>query len=244
MRPLTSLELLNVWERGFSEKPARRALLLLAAASPEECMDDLARISIGKRDDRLLTLRDWMFGSRLTCLAECVRCSAQLESTLTVEQIRARSDVETADTHQLTTSEFTLTFRVPNTMDVQAIENCADGVSAREKLLDRCVLETTRQGEAIARTQLPDDIVAELLSRMERADPQADIRVSLECPACRHRWESTFDIVSFLWKEIHAWATRLLREVDKLARVYGWRELDIVSMSPLRRRLYLEMVSS
>jgi hypothetical protein len=33
-----------------------------------------------------------------------------------------------------------------------------------------------------------------------------------------------------------------MREVHRLARVYGWREADILSMSASRRQFYLEMV--
>jgi len=52
-----------------------------------------------------------------------------------------------------------------------------------------------------------------------------------------------FDIVSFFWSEICVQAKRLLREVHILARAYGWREADILSMSAARRQLYLEMVT-
>ena len=51
------------------------------------------------------------------------------------------------------------------------------------------------------------------------------------------------DIASFFWSEIHSWAQRALREVATLARAYGWREADILSMSARRRQAYLEMIS-
>ena len=62
-----------------------------------------------------------------------------------------------------------------------------------------------------------------------------------ECPACDHRWSTVFDIASYLWSEIHAWAKRLLRTVDTLARTYAWREADILALSPSRRQIYLEL---
>jgi hypothetical protein len=34
----------------------------------------------------------------------------------------------------------------------------------------------------------------------------------------------------------------VLREVHILASAYGWREDDILAMSPARRRIYLEML--
>jgi hypothetical protein len=50
------------------------------------------------------------------------------------------------------------------------------------------------------------------------------------------------DIASYLWSEIHAWAGRMLRDVHALAAAYGWREADILAMSPWRRQAYLEMI--
>jgi hypothetical protein len=51
-----------------------------------------------------------------------------------------------------------------------------------------------------------------------------------------------FDIASFFWTEIAAEAKRLLGEVHILASAYGWREADILSLNPLRRRFYLEAI--
>ncbi len=51
-----------------------------------------------------------------------------------------------------------------------------------------------------------------------------------------------FDIVSFLWNELNAWAIRTLREVHILASAYGWSETDILAMSPWRRQFYLEVL--
>ena len=66
--------------------------------------------------------------------------------------------------------------------------------------------------------------------------------LSLSCPDCGHCWDVPFDIVSYFWGELHVWAQRVLREVHTLASAYGWREADILGLSPLRRELYLQMV--
>ena len=64
---------------------------------------------------------------------------------------------------------------------------------------------------------------------------------ALYCPECGHRWHATFDIVSFFWSEIDAWAYRTLHQVHRLASAYGWREADILAMSPWRRQFYLSL---
>ena len=57
---------------------------------------------------------------------------------------------------------------------------------------------------------------------MLEADPQAEIILVFSCPGCARRWEMLFDIAHFFWNEIAAEARRLLREIDALARAYGW----------------------
>ena len=73
--------------------------------------------------------------------------------------------------------------------------------------------------------------------------PWAEIELNLQCPACRHCWSSLLDIVSFFWSEVSNQVKRLLAEVHLLARAYGWREADILSMSAARRKAYLDMVT-
>jgi hypothetical protein len=90
---------------------------------------------------------------------------------------------------------------------------------------------------------LPDHILKALSRRMDELDPQADIRMQLTCPRCAHQWETLFDIASILWHEINHWAERMLLTVHRLAKAYGWSEQDILSMSPIRRQFYLELVT-
>jgi hypothetical protein len=88
MRPLTAQELLDVWERGLALPPVQRALALLAAACPETPPEALARESVGRRDGRLLWLREWTFGPRLVSLAACPACGERLETAFDVADIR------------------------------------------------------------------------------------------------------------------------------------------------------------
>ena len=74
-------------------------------------------------------------------------------------------------------------------------------------------------------------------------DPQADVELTLSCPACAHQWTTAFDIISFFWEEINVWAYRTLYQVHQLASAYGWNEADILTMNPWKRQFYLKMVS-
>jgi hypothetical protein len=64
----------------------------------------------------------------------------------------------------------------------------------------------------------------------------------LTCDACGTRSSSAFDIRTFFWRELAARARHILLGVHELARAYGWRESEVLSLSPTRRQRYLELV--
>jgi hypothetical protein len=241
MRSLSAAELLAVWEEGCIAPLAKQALLLLAAACPEEALNDLAQLSIGQRDGRLLTLRTWHFGDQLACLVTCPACHRQLELIFTTHDIQAPPPARRNKTMRLRRGGYDVCFRLPNTLDLLARPVIANGQAA---LLDRCVLKARHKGKVTAVTELPDAIVIAIAERMAKADQQAEVQLVLNCPFCDHEWLANFDIISFFWTEINAWALRLLHEVHRLASAYGWREADILSLSPWRRRLYLGMIGA
>lgn len=253
MRALSASELLAVWEQGLAQEPVQRALALLAAASPEISFEALAQLSLGQRDACLLTLREWTFGPHLASLATCPGCSERLELTFEVADLRAtppsllpRSEGEGglgAETLSLSIAGYEVRFRLPNSLDLAAIAGYGDAAAGRQVLLERCLLATQRNGQETTADQLPAEVVEAVVTQMGQADPQADVQLALTCPACGHQWQAAFDIVSFFWSEISVWAYRLLYEVHTLALAYGWREADILALSPWRRQFYLEMVS-
>lgn len=235
-------ELLDIWEVGASLPPPRRALLLLAASCPETDSDELAALPIGDRDARLLQLRECLFGTELTLVAACPACNEPLQSRLRTADIRTGPERPSASTHTLSTDGYDISFRLPVCADLIALNEAADADTARGWLLARCVVQARNpDGDSIQPQSLPAPVVATMAAQMAAADPQTDVRLDLVCPACAHRWQAMFDIAMFLWSELQAWARRTLREVDVLARAYGWRETDVLALSPTRRQIYLEL---
>jgi hypothetical protein len=96
----------------------------------------------------------------------------------------------------------------------------------------------------IAFEALPGQALEALQAQLEETDPFAALELQIHCPHCGNVTESDFDIADFLWREVEAEAMRLLRDVHVLARQYGWREADIIAMSPLRRQMYVEMANA
>jgi hypothetical protein len=131
------------------------------------------------------------------------------------------------------------TFRLPTSRDLLAL---SDSDSAYRGLLQRCILEVhDDRGDAVTVDSLSPEIVSAIEARMTEIDPQAEIDLALECPHCRHGWAAAFDIATFLWKELHVWALRTLRDVHSLARSYGWHEADVLALSATRRQIYMEL---
>jgi hypothetical protein len=239
MDNLSASELLDVWERGFARPLPGRILKLLAAAFPDESIDELAELSIGCRDARLLRLRERLFGPELTAVAQCPACGEQVESTFRVDDVRLEDEDAAQPLHSVGVEGYRATFRLPTSSDLLAL---TDPRTARETLLTRCLNEVFGpDGEAVSVGALPAEVTSAIAGQMAAADPQADIELRVSCPSCDHRWAAAFDIASFLWKELHAWALRTLRDVSRLARSYGWRETDVLSLSATRRQIYLEL---
>ena len=88
------------------------------------------------------------------------------------------------------------------------------------------------------------DDIDEIGDLLAAADPVAEIRIALRCPACGNEQDEVLDIATFLWAEVAALAKRLLREVHALASAYGWTEAEALSLSAARRSLYMEMVQA
>ena len=132
-------------------------------------------------------------------------------------------------------------FRLPNSLDLLTVAGGEEIHARRDALLRRCILQVDQGGNPKTVADLPAAVVESIVERMAEADPQADVQLAFVCPCCAHEWTEVFDIVSFFWSEINAWAYRTLRDVHVLASAYGWQESEILALSPVRLQAYLEM---
>jgi hypothetical protein len=237
---LDASTLLSLWEAGAGELLLGRALSLLPAAYPERSMAEWARAPIGERDSRLLDLRECLFGSRLEMLAPCPRCGEMLELNFQTGDVRARAQAPESLGH-LARDGYEIEYRLPASEDLLAVAN--DAEHAANLLFDRCIVRARQNGAEIAAAALPDQIRQAVESEMPALDPSAECQVALECARCGHQWTVLFDIVSYLWSELEDWAQRTLRDVHALASAYGWSEREILSLSPGRRQLYVELAT-
>jgi len=240
MQGLTAKEILSVWEAGQYQTPAERALSLLSTFCPETSPDELERMSVGRRDELLLTFRELLFGSRFTATTTCPHCRMLLDLGFSTAEVRTEMPDVQAEEFAVTVGEYEFNCRLPDSHDLLAVRHETNTHEITAVLFARCVRQTN--GDEVDLASLPDEVSEAVVAEIARRDPQGDIQFDLVCPDCSHEWEAIFDIVTFAWNEISVWACRLLRQVHMLAAAYGWREAEILALSPFRRQMYLEML--
>lgn len=241
MQHLSASRLLNTWERGRRLSGVERALLLLAAAAPEDPAEATEALPIGPRDSRILDLRAAVFGPRLDAVVSCPACGERLEFAMAAPEMPFRNDVNLPGTLSVSSDGYEIAFRLPTSEDLVAVAQQREA-DRRSALLDRCIRDARRDDLPINVDALPETVVAAVVERMAAFDPSTTLQIDLACPGCGHEWHNPFDIVAFLWAEVDAWAMRTLYEVHALASAYGWGEADILAMSAWRRHRYMQMV--
>jgi hypothetical protein len=230
---LSQHHLLDLWERGARLHPLDQGLLALHTALPEVKPEAIADWTLGRRNRALLELHCACFGPSLRAWAACLNCGEKMEF-----EVEARSLLGTfaEDAHpQPSIVVNDHSFRLPTSRDLVQAARAGDAAQGALRLLQIChvgdhpVDWTTEELEEVG-------------EQFAKADPIAEPRLSLACPVCGEAQEQVFDPVTFLWSELQAIARKLLLEVHALASTYGWTEREILSLSDLRRSLYLQMV--
>lgn len=245
MHPPHPEQLLRLWEEGLQQSLLDRSVRLLAASCSVAELSPVYRMSIGERDVRLLQLREWMFGHRLKNMATCPACGQLTEWETSTHDLRLQSipGTLTERTFNIDLNGYSVRFRLPASSDM--VKAIADKNARNEAfILSGCILEAKQEDTNADKEKLPPEVYSAIEQRMSEEDPQADIRMKISCPDCTHTWETRFDIMSYLWAEITSWAKRILRDIYLLARTFHWSEKDILSMTPQRRQLYLQMIGT
>ncbi|MEU1179176.1 hypothetical protein ABZ464_16275 [Streptomyces sp. NPDC005820] len=233
-------ELLAAWEIGLTlpASSAQRAVLLHALARPGRAADDLLGVPVGTRDADLLGLRAELFGDVLSVRIGCPACGADLEFDVDTTGLAAAAPA--AEPKPLTDGDWTVRFRLPTPADLLAVHDRA-AQDPRSGLAARLVLEARRGDRAVPADLLPERVVHLLAEAVAAADPAADISFAMACPDCGAQVRAQLDIATYLWDELDSWARTTLADVHALASSYGWTEPEVLALSPLRRRYYLEL---
>ncbi|MEE4109124.1 MAG: hypothetical protein V2I24_07250 [Halieaceae bacterium] len=210
----TGSVILDIYARGRSADPVGRAALLCAAGG-----GDASRMSIGDVDRTIWQWFKATFTGSHDAVMGCGTCGEQVEFTLPDDfEIPARS--VQAGQLELAYRGSTYRLRLPCLNDVQG------GALAREALADGAPWQDPGF-EAAAQTALLE------------ADPGLKVDLELACAACGAVQLQTLDVAGFAWARLEQSAQRVVKEVARLARAFGWSEAELTSMSQARRALWL-----
>ncbi|MCR8577224.1 hypothetical protein [Streptomyces sp. Isolate_219] len=239
-------ELLATWEAGLARQGGDRALLLHRAARPGAGADALLSAPPGERAADLFALRRALFGERMQITLDCADpdCAAAMEFELDAAGLGARPQVP-EDGLRVAEGDWTVMFRLPSVADLTAVASLAAGAEEARRLLGaRCARTARRDGRPATDEELaalPEAVLKRFAEAAERADPAAEVVLNIACPECGAATPAELDIAAYLWTELDVWARDVLLDVHLLASAYGWSEPQILALSPLRRRYYLEL---
>jgi hypothetical protein len=220
MTAVTEASLLAAWEAALA-RPRRERALVLAGVVGERRVDGLEDLPIGEVDALLLDLRECCFGSTLECLVACPQCGEELDVAVDIAELRFPAAEERS--REVTVGGRPLVVRAVTSLDLRLTGD-------RDSLVRRCVVEG----------DLPDEALGVVENILDELDPQATPTIELDCPECRRSWTAPFDVADFVWQEVDRSARRTLYEVHALATAYGWREDDVLALTPTRRSYYLQ----
>jgi hypothetical protein len=245
MRSPTAADVVRVWELGRERAPWYRGLLLLAPGYPDRTFRELAALTVGRRNIALFGLRERLFGSELSAVVACPHCGERSEFDARVDELCPYKPF--AEAASLPAPEFGLAMagtqlrcRCLTSDDLARVPPEHPGIAANPLLLQRAVLEARAEGVEIPAQSLSDAVLGAIAEAVVENDPASELMIAVDCAGCGYAWSAPLDPVSFLWTEIANAAQRLLNDVHLLAGAYGWREPDILSMSAVRRKFYLE----
>ena len=212
-----------------------RALLALSMSCSEAGAATLPDWVLGRRNQALIDLHCSLFGPALEAWAVCQSCGEKMEFKVNAKALVQSMSAEDAEQNVFFKGQ---TFRLPTSRDLVGAVQQGDPESAAFSIVERCMTD------AAAPVQWSREDVEEIGEKMAMADPLAEIRLALICPACSNETTETIEVTSFLWSEIESRAKRLLWEVHAIASAYGWSEAQVLSLSPARRALYVEMAQA
>lgn len=234
---LEPVELLALWEAGGAvPPPGRGAALLRSAGLPPAD-------SLGAANAQWLGLHARWFGPVVELLSHCPACATAAEFEVDAQVLAEQlPPADLSMPLQLHCLGHELQFRLPRPDDTAAAAVRADNDEAfARQLLARCITACTHEGAVLAPANLPEAVLDAVSQRIEALDPGAELAFALACPHCGMAWSAALDAGELLWHKLRAAAERLLREVDALARAYGWSEPEVLALSPARRAAYLQM---
>lgn len=236
----------------FAENPASPPPVLFATRLLTKCLVEIAgetpvredmvgELTAGDREALLLHVHRVTFGGRIDLLVKCPACATRLDvsveaSDLLVSPYRLAPSIRRR-TLNVEGQRLVVRFRVPTGLDLEAAIPVEGEDLAARTVLERCVQSVSPPGDF-------NSLLQPLSVLMEDLDPQAELSFKLRCPDCEAAFTAFLDMARHLRHVVESQAKSLLREVHAIASAYHWSESEILSLSPVRRRRYLDLIDA
>jgi len=245
LRALTGAEEEFLADEGAVLPPVERTTALLARCverlgGADVSAESIEALALGDREALLLQLRRLTFGDTLAAVVSCPvpGCGERLDvelsvADLLVEPYENDDEWSGAEVPAGETAGAILIRAATGADQAAAARLAPDMGAAARTLVERCI-----QGTEV------DDVVARALpGLLAERDPQAEVVLSLSCPACQTPFRVLFDTAEYLQSEVAPQRAELYEEVHRLALHYHWSEREIMELPTGKRRLYLRLLA-
>ncbi|MFU8874996.1 hypothetical protein [Micromonospora sp. SL4-19] len=223
-------DLARLWPLGRSRGAGPRVGALLVRLDGEQARRD----ALGVQNQRMLALHRDIVGRPIEAVVGCPGCNAENEFVVPVEQICALPKPSPEAAVRLKVGDSEVRFRLPTVADLEVLAGSSYAAGI-QRLAARTCLESDPPSLGAAD-------LARLAQEWEALDPAGSIRVDLNCAECARPIAANVDPAEFVARDLDRTVESLLREVDVIARAYGWSEDAILGLAAERRRWYVELI--
>jgi hypothetical protein len=229
-------QLLSAWEAAAALPPAARGAALLERAGYVDDLEAALDLPLGESAALAARLYAEAFGEVVDGLLTCSACATVLDVSV---PLPALPDVQRDATAVIAPGGRELRVRAPTTRDLLVARERVDPARA---LVSACVSDAA--GVPADPDELDEATLALVDDAAEELAGAAATMVRATCPECRADVAAPLDVGGLLWDRVARAAGEALREVAELAAAFGWSEMEVLALPPLRRGAYLELARS
>jgi hypothetical protein len=230
-------DLVRLWSPAHGSPATARVRELLVALHGV----GVHRDPLGVHHQRVLALHQAAVGRAIEAVVGCAGCDIDNEFTVPVAAICALPAPAPDAAARLALAGGEARFRLPTVADLDAVAGTSYGEGVRA-LAARTRLDADPSDLATA--DLTELDLALLARAWEELDPAGSVQVDLACAGCGAGVAADVTVAEFVARDLDRTVEGLLRDVDVIARVYGWSEDAILGLPAERRRRYVDLAGS
>jgi hypothetical protein len=181
-----------------------------------------------------LAIRQAWIGDQLSTDGECPECAERVDVSFRIGEyfrhFRPSTPADVVNTGDGWYEISGIRFRVPRVADLTAALAGDDSAATLAKA-------------SVEPTDLSEEQWEIVDAALDLIAPSLDGTVGGLCPECGSSMSLRLDPCSYVMAELRDLFAGIYYEVHLLARAYGWKEIDILSMSRTRRIKYAHLIS-